>query len=72
MLFLEAVGVTSQELAELRARHDIDVRPGYVTKLIARKVDGQIVWSIQRTKDVVRNALAEAAKKPEESLVTAA
>lgn len=65
MLRIEAVGVTSEELADLRARHDIVVQPGYVTTVTARKIDGQIVWSIRRTKDVVRKALGE---KPEERL----
>ena len=51
MLFVEAHDMSAEELAELRARHDIGVVPGYVTKLTARKVENRIVWSITRIKE---------------------
>ncbi len=44
MLFVEAHNMTADELSELRARHDIVDRPGFVTKLLARKVENRIVW----------------------------
>lgn len=51
MLFIEAHDMTADELADLRARHDIGVTPGIVTKLTARKIENRIVWSITRMKE---------------------
>lgn len=65
MLFVEATGVTSEELAELRANHDIAVRSGEPMLLRVRKVEERIVWSIERL-------LREAPKKAETPLATAA
>lgn len=70
MLFISATGMTSDDVAELRRNHDIDVRPGYVTRVSARKIDGQIVWSIERTKEVCRRTLEETEKNAETSYAT--
>lgn len=51
MLFVEAHDMTAEELNELRVRHDIVDRPGFVTKLHARKIENRIVWSITRMKE---------------------
>jgi len=57
MLFIEAHDMTADELADLRARHDIGVTPGIVTKLTARKVENRIVWSITRMKEGYKQTL---------------
>lgn len=59
MLFIEAHNMTADELSELRVRHDIVDRPGFVTKLHARKVENRIVWSITRMKEGYERTLAE-------------
>ena len=72
MLRIEADGLTLEDIADLRARHDIVDLPGFVTKLSARKLDGQIVWSIQRTKEGYRQTLRETVSKPETQAAAAA
>lgn len=57
MLFIEAHDMTADELADLRARHDIGVTPGIMTKLTARKIDNRIVWSVTRMKEEYKKTL---------------
>ena len=72
MLFVEAHNMTAEELSELRARHDIVDRPGFVTKLLARKVENRIVWSISRMKEGYYRTLGVQEEKAEEQLAPAA
>lgn len=51
MLRIEADGLTLEDIADLRERHSIVDKPGFVTVLNARKVGEQIVWSIERMKE---------------------
>lgn len=72
MLFIHAHDMTADELGELRERHDIVDRPGFVTVLNARKVEGRIVWSQTRMKQGYWETLQSRQKMdgtPEPSLV---
>lgn len=51
MLRIEADGLTLDDIAALRERHNIVDMPGFVTVLNARKVDNQIIWSTRRMKE---------------------
>lgn len=64
MLRIEADGLTLDEIAQLRERHGIVDRPGFMTILNARKVDDRIVWSTERMKKGYYRTL-QSAKKPE-------
>jgi hypothetical protein len=59
MLFIRADGMTIDEVAELRQRHDLGVSPGYVTTVEARKVEDRIVWSVRRIKKTLEQPKAE-------------
>ncbi len=72
MLFVEAHNMTAEELGELRARHDIGVQPGYVTKLTARKIENRIVWSITRIKEGYYKTLGTQQENTDETLSLAA
>jgi hypothetical protein len=63
MLFVEATGMTADELNEWRARQDIVDRVGYVTTVRARKVDNMIVSSIERIKEGYWHALQSKRKE---------
>jgi protein-L-isoaspartate O-methyltransferase len=59
MLFIRADGMTIDEVAELRQRHDLGVSPGYVTTVEARKVEDRIVWSVRRIKKTLEQSKAQ-------------
>ncbi len=67
MLFIHADGLTIDEVAELRQRHDLGVSPGYVTTVEARKVEDRIVWSVRR----IKKTLEQPAKETERVAIAA-
>lgn len=72
MLRIEADGLTLDDIAQLRERHGIVDRPGFVTVLNARMVDRQIVWSTSRMKEGYWKTLQAERKKTAEPAPAAA
>lgn len=65
MLIIEAHDMTTAELADLRREHNIVDRPGFVTTVRVRKIDGNIAWSMERMKEGYWRTLQSQQKKAE-------